>query len=397
MITTEFSDFAIKVENVSKIYQLQQPRVLEDGTISHNLKALDSISFEVKKGESIGIIGPNGSGKSTLLKILAGITKPTKGKITIKGHVASILDIGAGFNPELTGRENVFLNGQIQGFSRKEIQSKYEQIVDYSGIVNFIDEPVKNYSNGMYLRLAFSIMAHLDFDVYLFDEVLSVGDSKFSSKIFDFIFSKKNDQRCSILMVSHNNNEIMNYSEKTIEMAEGKLLRFGNTIDVMINNSNGILKSADSYKLTYKESFIKSIELKFYINGNEVREASIEDDIVIKILVKNEKINRIQFAIKLRDMLNNVVFVNSYSDGIFAETLDFKSFILEVSIPKFLLNKGRYFIDLLGINHDLEKIEFKLLNIGNIEINYGNFSNDNLLNSTFGSIRPMLNWKVQQL
>src|SRR5690606_26872536 len=170
---------AIIVENLSKVYQLQKPRVLEDGTLTHELKALDSVSFEIKRGESVGIIGPNGSGKSTLLKILAGVTKPTSGSVKIRGKVASILDIGAGFHPELSGRENVFLNGQIHGFSKKEIEAKFDEIVQFSGIEKFIGEPVKNYSNGMYLRLAFSIMANLDFDVYLFDEVFSVGDAEF--------------------------------------------------------------------------------------------------------------------------------------------------------------------------------------------------------------------------
>src|SRR5690606_19206903 len=132
------------------------------------------------KGENVGIIGPNGSGKSTLLKILAGVTKPTSGTVDINGRIASILDIGAGFHPELSGKENVFLNGQILGFAKSEIAPKYKEIVEFSGIGKYIDEPVKNYSNGMYLRLAFSIMVHLDFDIYLFDEVMSVGDAEFT-------------------------------------------------------------------------------------------------------------------------------------------------------------------------------------------------------------------------
>ncbi|MCO5260559.1 MAG: ABC transporter ATP-binding protein [Crocinitomicaceae bacterium] len=174
---------AIKVENVSKVFPLRQPRVDSEGNTTNEHWALKDVSFEIKKGESVGIIGPNGSGKSTLLQLLAGITKPTTGQITIRGKVASILDIGAGFHPELSGRENVYLNGQIHGFSKKEIKSKFDEIVEFSGIEKFIDEPVKNYSNGMYLRLAFSIMAHLDFDVYLLDEVLSVGDEEFREKI----------------------------------------------------------------------------------------------------------------------------------------------------------------------------------------------------------------------
>lgn len=195
-------DIAIKVENLTKIYPLRFTKKDEEGReVSHH-KALENVSFEVKKGESVGIVGPNGSGKSTLLKILAGVSKPTSGKVKIRGKVASILDIGAGFHPELSGRENVYLNGQIHGFRKKEIEKKMDDIIAFSGIGDFIEEPVKNYSNGMYLRLAFSIMAHLDFDVYLFDEVLSVGDAEFVYKTqekFQLLIQRKK----TILLVSH--------------------------------------------------------------------------------------------------------------------------------------------------------------------------------------------------
>lgn len=177
------SDIAIQVEDLSKCYTLHHPILDGEGSVTRELWALNAVSFEIRKGESVGILGPNGSGKSTLLKILAGVTKPSAGKVTIRGRVASILDVGAGFHPELSGRENVFLNGQLLGFSRKEIEARLDEILEFSGIDRFIEEPVKNYSNGMYLRLAFSIMAHLDFDVYLLDEVLSVGDAAFRNKI----------------------------------------------------------------------------------------------------------------------------------------------------------------------------------------------------------------------
>lgn len=197
------SDIAIKVENLSKCYTMRHPIKDEHGNDTHEHWALKAVSFEIKKGESVGIVGPNGSGKSTLLKILAGVTKPTSGSVKIRGKVASILDIGAGFHPDLSGRENVFLNGQIHGFSKKEIESNFNEIVAFSGIGKFIEEPVKNYSNGMYLRLAFSIMAHLDFDVYLLDEVLAVGDEEFIDKARDRIqtFSFQNK---TVISVYHN-------------------------------------------------------------------------------------------------------------------------------------------------------------------------------------------------
>jgi lipopolysaccharide transport system ATP-binding protein len=202
-------NIAISIKNISKKYRLQQPIKDADGNVTHELWALKDVSFEIKKGESIGIIGSNGSGKSTLLKILAGVTKPTIGSAEIKGRLASILDIGAGFHPELSGRDNVFLNGQIYGFTKSEIKRKYNEIVAFSGIEKFIDEPVKNYSNGMYLRLAFSIMAHLDFDVYLFDEVFSVGDAEFSMKARKRLKELANDKH-TVVYVSHNLLELEN-------------------------------------------------------------------------------------------------------------------------------------------------------------------------------------------
>lgn len=201
-------DVVIRVEGLSKQFALRHS---ESGIDNGNseLWALKDVSFEINRGDRVGIIGPNGSGKSTLLKVLGGITKPTSGKVEMYGRVGSILDIGAGFHPELSGRENVFLNGQLHGFSKNEIRNKLDEIVAFSGIGKFIEEPVKNYSNGMYLRLAFSIMAYLDFDIYLFDEVLSVGDAEFSiktkSKFQELCKSQK-----TILYVSHNVSELRN-------------------------------------------------------------------------------------------------------------------------------------------------------------------------------------------
>lgn len=213
--------FSIKVENLSKVYSLSKPKVDSNGNTVREHWALKNVSFEVKKGESVGILGANGSGKSTLLKILAGVTKPSSGKVTIHGKVASVLDIGAGFHPELSGYDNIFLNGQIQGFSKKEIQSKINQIIEFSGVAKFIQEPVKNYSSGMYLRLAFSILSHFDFDVYLFDEVLSVGDAEFTLKTQNK-FRELSAQGKTIIFVSHNLSELSN-QDKYILLKRGEI------------------------------------------------------------------------------------------------------------------------------------------------------------------------------
>lgn len=214
---------AIQVVGLSKKYQLKNFKraIGEFGHENNDFFALKDLSFEVKKGDSIGIIGKNGSGKSTLLKILSGITKPTSGSVKIRGKIASILDIGAGFHPELTGIENIYLNAQLHGFSRKETQYKLNEIIEFSGISDFIEEPVKNFSNGMFLRLAFSIIAHLDFDVYLFDEVFAVGDATFYQKAKNkFIELQKAGK--TILFVSHNVNEIQ-WNEKFMLLEDGML------------------------------------------------------------------------------------------------------------------------------------------------------------------------------
>lgn len=194
----------IEIKSVSKVFALRHADKEHE-----QVQALDAVSLQVMPGEIVGISGPNGSGKSTLLRILAGITKPSSGEIIIRGKVAAILDIGAGFHPELTGRENVLLNGQLLGFSKKEIREKFESIHAFSGIGHFIDEPVKNYSNGMYLRLAFSIVIHLDCDILLLDEVLAVGDHEFMKKCMEAIQRKK-ESGITALIVSHNR-ELLTY------------------------------------------------------------------------------------------------------------------------------------------------------------------------------------------
>lgn len=229
------SEIVIKVENLSKVYSLHQPKVDENGNIIPEHWALKDVSFEIRRGETVGITGPNGSGKSTLLKILAGVTKPTAGKIIMRGKVASILDIGAGFHPELSGRENVFLNGQIHGFTKKEIESKFDEIVAFSGIEKFIDEPVKNYSNGMYLRLAFSIMTHLDFDVYLLDEVLSVGDLEFGYTIRQKIDQLKREKK-TLIIVSHNLSEIQS-ADTFVLMQQGSIKSINNKANILSDYS----------------------------------------------------------------------------------------------------------------------------------------------------------------
>ncbi len=224
----------VRVENLSKVYNIGAIRsmwskipFLNNRHVSKNplIWALKDIGFECKKGETLGIIGPNGAGKSTLLKILCGVTKPTSGSFQMRGQVAPLIEIGAGFHPEMTGRENIYLNGAIMGMAKKEIGQKFDQIVDFSGLQGFIDTPIKKYSSGMKVRLGFSIAVHIDPDVLLVDEVLAVGDVGFRAKCYNRI--SKLNKRCAVVVVSHNMSAIARISSKCILLNKGNILFYG--------------------------------------------------------------------------------------------------------------------------------------------------------------------------
>jgi len=186
--------------------------------------ALRNVSFDIEKGERIGIIGKNGAGKTTLLKLLSRITEPSEGKIKIKGKIASLLEVGTGFHPELTGRENIYLNGAILGMSRNEIKKKFDEIVEFAEVEKFLDTPVKRYSSGMYVRLAFAIAAHLEPDILLVDEVLAVGDAQFQKKSLGKMEEVSASQGRTIIFVSHNMSAIENLCDKSILLEKGEIL-----------------------------------------------------------------------------------------------------------------------------------------------------------------------------
>ncbi|HLF45336.1 MAG TPA: ABC transporter ATP-binding protein, partial [Chitinophagaceae bacterium] len=227
------SDTVIKVENLGKKYiighqgetgyktfreqlldgmnnvfgktkQLFRGQQVVEGNELEEFWALKELNFEIQQGDRVGIIGRNGAGKSTLLKVLSRITEPTTGKISIKGRVASLLEVGTGFHPELTGRENIFLNGAIMGMSRAEIKRKFDEIVDFSGVEKFLDTPVKRFSSGMYVRLAFSVAAHLEPEILVVDEVLAVGDAEFQKKCLGKMQDVSASEGRTVLFVSHN-------------------------------------------------------------------------------------------------------------------------------------------------------------------------------------------------
>ncbi|HZK39614.1 MAG TPA: polysaccharide ABC transporter ATP-binding protein [Clostridia bacterium] len=231
--------------------------------------ALSDINLTIKQGERVGIIGKNGAGKSTLLKLLSRITEPTRGRIELLGKTASMLEVGTGFNPELTGRENVYLNGAILGMAKTEIDAKFDQIVAFSEIGNFIDTPVKRYSSGMYVRLAFSVASHLEPDILIIDEVLAVGDQKFRRKCMDRMNAIAQSNK-TILCVSHQMNVIRELCDRVLVLQGGQLVFDGETgegirfyLDESEQNGNGYfdLKSAQRASVSTKQARLESLEI----------------------------------------------------------------------------------------------------------------------------------------
>jgi len=234
------SDLVIRVRNVSKTFVLRHTHTLKETfvaifkrkTISSRFEALDDVSFDVRKGEGVAVLGYNGSGKSTLLKLVAGIFPPDTGGIAMRGRVAPLLEVGGGFHPDLTGRENVYLNGAILGMTQAEIQERYDSIVDFAEIPDFMDTEVKHYSSGMYVRLAFAVAIHVEHDILLADEVLSVGDERFQQKCF----AKINELKASgktIFMVSHALDTIQKYCERGILIHDHKIAFDGPIADAV--------------------------------------------------------------------------------------------------------------------------------------------------------------------
>lgn len=286
------SDVIIKIENLGKQYKIGHQNKKEryhslrdtiaqtckyfirttkdiltgqpviQGDTTEEIWALKDVNFEVNCGESLGIIGRNGAGKSTLLKILSRITEPTTGKVTIKGRVASLLEVGTGFHPELTGRENIFLNGAILGMTYKEIKSRFDEIVAFAEVEKYLDTPVKRYSSGMYVRLAFSVAAHLEPDILIVDEVLAVGDSFFQKKCIDKMLEAKNENR-TVLFVSHNFSAIKSFCDSAALINKGELSFIGNVDDAICLYQKGSSINGPVIDLQYLERDIGLRELIF--------------------------------------------------------------------------------------------------------------------------------------
>lgn len=342
------SNIAISVYNLSKKYLIG---LKKDGSLRGTLSslfskkngdknefwALKDINFEVKKGDVIGIIGKNGAGKSTLLKLLSQITTPTTGRIEINGRVASLLEVGTGFHPELTGRENIFLNGTILGMTRKEVQAKFDEIVAFSGIEKFIDTPVKRYSSGMYVRLAFSVAAHLEPEILVIDEVLAVGDAEFQKKCLGKMQDVAGQGR-TVLFVSHNMAAVKNLCNKGIYISNGKLIYQGsieNTIESYLNSGYSDQKYIPARINKDLDVSFKSIEILDIKNKPE-NIFTCSDKIKIKFEL-NQKNNKHGFNLF-------VIIKNQFGAPVFSAEKKIEGEEITLVIEDNFLTRGNYHI-----------------------------------------------------
>jgi len=332
--------------------------------------ALRNICFKVNKGERIGIIGSNGAGKTTLLKILSRITEPTEGKVKIKGRLASLLEVGTGFHQELTGRENIFLNGAILGMGKKEILKKFDEIVEFSGVEKFLDTPVKRYSSGMYVRLAFAVAANLEPEILTIDEVLAVGDASFQKKCLGKMENISKTEGKTILFVSHNMGAISVLCDRVIYLDKGKIVFDGNSNDGISlyqeNNLKNISKeydfnNIDSSRYGNGKARFKSLDI-FSSNKRGISVIYPGNNLVIKV--------SIEAFIDINDVIIAIIFysidgyrlidVNTAIKGKNISLNRGEKKIIHFHFYNVLLKPGEYFIGLwLGkLNEDIDGIQY---------------------------------------
>lgn len=400
---------AIKIENVSKRYYLGsyagdsfRERLSMLFTNTHREEkefwALKDISFEVPKGQVCGIIGRNGAGKSTLLKILSRITRPTEGSLEINGKLSSLLEVGTGFHPELSGRENIFLNGAILGMTNYEIKKSFDEIVSFSGVGKFLDTPVKNYSSGMYVRLAFAVAAHLNSEILIIDEVLAVGDLEFQKKCLDKMKNISSSGR-TILFVSHNMHAVRSLCNTAVLLENGRLLYHGN-IDEAIDQYSDHGTLTDSLEKIYDSSD----------TSNE--DASLKR---IKILCDKDKVYigdsfRIEFEFEINfdghadfDVtfhLSNstrilVLVASTYYKKLHKSRSGGDKYLAVCEIPEYFLNEGKYYISKLLLVRNGREAILQVQDPYSFNVHFTPDTVYGYLGRKKGLVRPLLNWDIK--
>lgn len=378
---------AIQVENLSKAYQLGQ---IGTGTISRDLErwfakirgkedpflrigetndrtskgtsgvvwSLKDINFTIEQGDAIGIIGRNGAGKSTLLKLLSRVTAPTTGNIKVKGRIASLLEVGTGFHPELSGRENIYLNGAILGMRKREIAAKFDEIVDFAGVERYVDTPVKRYSSGMYVRLAFAVAAHLESEILIVDEVLAVGDAEFQKKCLGKMGEVSQGQGRTVLFVSHNMASVKQLCKKGIVLDKGSIGLMGSVEDALIfYKVQSIVKENKTLQDLIKVKHAALTISQILINNKQEAKVELEaEDSSLDIEIEGYATEILQLNIEIKIYTLEGVLISFYSPA------HMDSEILTVGTGKFT------FKDNLHLPANLVNGEYYM----NIELSYPN-------------------------
>jgi lipopolysaccharide transport system ATP-binding protein len=426
------SDIAIKVENLSKAYQLGD---FSTGTLSNDINrwwavfrgkedpflkigeandravkgttdlawSLRDINFEIKQGDAVGIIGRNGAGKSTLLKLLSRVTSPTTGSIKIRGRIASLLEVGTGFHPDLTGRENIYLNGAILGMRKAEIKRQFDAIVDFAGVDRYIDTPVKRYSSGMYVRLAFAVAAHLQSETLIVDEVLAVGDAEFQKKCLGKMNDVSKGEGRTVLFVSHNMGMISQLCSNCIHLQKGHVVEYGNTVGVInsyLSDSGSNISKTLSAAFTQQESdeivLLKTFEVvPHYKNSNDFSSSTIIKIIINFDILKPVTGLRLGFDI-MQNNSGECIF-RSFHDDTYKESKQYDpgKYIITAHIPQNLLNKGEYIISpAIGVHN----VKWLSISTHKLLVNIININGVNSLYSDKrpGMIAPEIKWKLNE-
>jgi lipopolysaccharide transport system ATP-binding protein len=416
------NNVVIKAEDVAKQYRLGK---IGTGTISHDLNrwwhsirgkedpylkigeknnrttksesnyvwSLQDINFEIQQGDSVGIIGRNGAGKSTLLKLLSRVTLPTKGKIYTKGRVASLLEVGTGFHPEMTGRENIFLNGAILGMRKKEIQRKLDEIINFSGVERYVDTPVKRYSSGMYVRLAFAVAAHLESEILIVDEVLAVGDAEFQKKCLGKMGEVSQGEGRTILFVSHNMAAVKTLCKSGIVLNQGMISYVGPSVNAVASYLGG-----DAQSLNYKhfgEQFNKEqITLhELYIQPKgKTYEENLDEfhalEFVLRCNIKQEA-ERLHIAFVLKNDSGEAMF--TFSNKKSNTQLVQGENTLVCTFPEGFLNIGNYFLDVYVIEDSRRTLMLELDALA-FNIHEGQRKIGAWMGKEFGFIKPVFDW-----
>ena len=376
--------------------------------------ALDNISFSVKKGDIVGIVGANGSGKSTLLKILSRITEPTKGEVKIRGKVASLLEVGTGFHPELTGRENVYINGAILGMTRKDVDERFDKIIEFSGVKDFINTPIKRYSSGMTVRLGFAVAAHLDPDILIVDEVLAVGDINFQNQCIQKMKSIAESGK-TILFVSHNNHLLRKLCNKGILLKKGCIAKQGNINEVLDYYARDeVTKNIDQGKVIWSDinsapgdNQLKLIQVSIseFNSKNSSYYLKIDHDYEVRVEYKN-LLEGAEYlvSLKLTDSEGNVILTTcnlksfSINEDLFC-LKPLKKGVYEsvCRFPGKLLNKGEYSLYLYIAKSDIHNIVINNLKILDFEIIETNFMRDEYLGESIGILKFKQDWCTRHL